>query len=82
MTAGNGRRISIGNKGMPDICGILPPQFGQPGRALFIEVKTPKGRVSEAQTIWLVKAVEQGALAFVARSLEDVIEALEEDRHG
>ena len=74
-----GMRVPSGNLGLPDICGVLS---NPPGRALFIEVKTPKGKVSEAQTIWLVKAADLGALAFVARCLDDVINALQEDRHG
>lgn len=54
--------------GIPDIIGILPG-----GRALFIEVKTENGKLSEAQEAFLENAKALGALAFVARHLDDVI---------
>jgi hypothetical protein len=47
------------------------------GRAIFIEVKTPKGRVSPEQKAFIEKAKESGAIAFVARSLTDVERELE-----
>ena len=58
-------------RGLPDILGVLPG-----GRALCIEVKRPGGRLSEHQERFLAAARRQGALAFVARSLTDAIEAL------
>lgn len=54
-------------KGVPDISGILPD-----GRALFIEVKKPKGVVSSHQKEFLAKATANGALAFVARYPQDI----------
>lgn len=54
--------------GVPDILGVLPG-----GRALMIEVKTMKGKLSDHQRRFLENAANQGALAFEARSLEDVI---------
>lgn len=53
--------------GVPDISGVLPD-----GRALFIEVKLPKGKLSTAQQIFLARAGMLGALAFEARSPQDV----------
>lgn len=55
-------------KGVPDILGVLAG-----GQALMIEVKTEKGKVSEHQESFLNKARANGAKAFVARSVEDVI---------
>lgn len=55
-------------KGVPDIIGIL-----EHGRMLLIEVKTEKGKVSEAQEEFLQTARVCGALAFEARSVEDVM---------
>jgi len=52
--------------GIADITGIFR---GQP---LAIEVKSDKGRVSDAQEIFLQRFNEEGGIAFVARSIEDV----------
>lgn len=57
--------------GCPDLLGQLPD-----GRLLAIEVKRPSGRVTEAQAAFLEKAEHYGALAFVARSVDDVLEAI------
>ncbi len=46
------------------------------GRSCYIEVKSPTGRVSPAQKIFMDKVNELGGLAFVARSLNDVEEKL------
>lgn len=54
------------NIGSADILGIYNGYF------LAIEVKRPKGVVTEHQEAWLTQMVNLGALAFVARSLEDV----------
>lgn len=60
-------------KGVPDIVGVLPG-----GRALFIEVKTKTGRLSQEQQNFLENATEQGALAFMARSMEEADQKLKE----
>tara|TARA_Y100001938_G_scaffold147366_2_gene228388 strand:- start:310 stop:651 length:342 start_codon:yes stop_codon:yes gene_type:complete len=57
--------------GVSDICGVLPC-----GTAVFIEVKTPKGRLSENQKKFLKDMQDNNALAFVARSVDDVRERL------
>lgn len=56
-------------RGVSDILGILPD-----GRFLAIEVKTRTGRVSEYQASFLYEITKNGGVAFVARSVEDVIE--------
>jgi hypothetical protein len=56
--------------GVPDIIGI------HKGRMIAIELKAPKGVVSEAQQEFIDRINEAGGLAFVARSLDDVIEGL------
>ncbi len=58
-------------KGLPDIVGVLPS-----GRALYIEVKTEKGRISDYQESFLSALQENNALAFIARSIEDVREKI------
>ena len=59
-------------KGFPDIHGLL---LG--GRAFYIEVKRPGGgRESEDQRRFLDKALGGGALAGVARSVEEAMQIL------
>lgn len=57
--------------GFSDLFGVLPG-----GRALFLEIKAPKGKPSEAQTNFLTQVSKTGALAGVARSYEDVIKII------
>lgn len=54
--------------GTPDIIGVC-----EGGRFLAIEVKTAEGRVSKEQAAFLRQVTDAGGLAFVARSLDDVI---------
>src|ERR1035441_8428025 len=53
--------------GVSDILGVL-----KGGRILAIEVKSPKGRVSPQQDRFIDNINENGGLAFVARSIEEV----------
>lgn len=57
--------------GTSDILGI-----DSNGRFIAIEVKTAKGRLSENQKIFIDDINKHGGLAFVARSVDDVREAL------
>lgn len=54
-------------KGVADILGIIQ------GRFLAIEVKSDKGLISTEQKIFLKHINEEGGIAFVARSVEQVI---------
>jgi len=56
--------------GVPDIIGCFK------GRLIGIEIKSEKGVVSESQKEFIENINRAGGLAFVARSLEDVIEGL------
>jgi Holliday junction resolvase len=56
--------------GIPDIIGIWQ------GRYLGIEVKTDRGVVSDKQQKKIDEINAQGGIAFVARSVNDVIEKL------
>jgi VRR-NUC domain len=81
MNSGAGRLSYANNKtsqfmrfgfpGCPDIIGQL-----KGGRALYIEVKRPSGRVSPEQAEFIAMAARHGAVALVARSVADVVEAL------
>lgn len=70
-TAKASQFIRFGFPGMPDVLGQLPG-----GRLLAIEVKRPSGKVTDDQAAFLEKAGRSGALAFVARSVDDVLERI------
>jgi hypothetical protein len=57
--------------GVSDILGVLPG-----GRFLAIEVKAPAGRVSPHQQQFIDTINQNGGLAFVARSVEEVEQQL------
>lgn len=58
--------------GLPDITGCL-----KDGRAFWIEVKTPAGRLSDHQVRFIKNIQDAGGIAFVARSVDDVIRELD-----
>jgi hypothetical protein len=60
--------------GVSDIIGLLPN-----GRLFAIEVKSAIGRLSEHQKAFIEEIKTNNGIAFVARSLEDVIYNLELD---
>jgi penicillin-binding protein-related factor A (putative recombinase) len=61
------RKNSIHRKvGVSDIIGVIN------GRAVFIEVKSAKGKLSPGQVQFLEEAKQNGAITIVARSIEDV----------
>ncbi|MDO9334967.1 MAG: VRR-NUC domain-containing protein [Caulobacter sp.] len=57
--------------GVPDVCLLIPG-----GKIGFIELKAPKGRMSESQLEFTEAAKERGALVAVCYSLEDVTQYL------
>ena len=64
----DGRHFDTGlPKGFSDLFGFRQSD----GRAVFIEVKAPSGRVRAEQVKFIEKMREYGALAGVARSVED-----------
>ena len=64
--------ISFGFTGCPDIMGML-----RDGRYLAIECKRSGGRVRPEQRQHITQAADHGAVAIIARSLEDVQKALD-----
>ena len=60
-------------KGTSDILGIM-----KGGRFLAIEVKSKRGKVSKEQKAFLYRVNKLGGLGFVARSLEEVRNELDE----
>lgn len=61
----------MSEKGIPDIIGILPG-----GRFLGIEIKRPGGRVSPEQAKWIQNINDSGGIAFVAYSVDEVVDRL------
>ena len=60
-------------KGVPDLC--LPKQSGGYG-ALYIEMKTPKGKITGDQIKTMNRLREEGNLAVVCFSVQDAIETI------
>lgn len=64
--------VRFGFKGSPDIHGVL-----KGGRALYCETKRPSTNLDPDQVIFRDKAIQAGAMYFIARRIEDVFDALE-----
>lgn len=63
----DGRPVSTGlPPGFSDLFGFTPQ-----GRAFFLEIKTPTGRIRPEQAAFLEAMRKRGALAGVARSVQD-----------
>ena len=69
------RRVQGLPKGHSDLAGV---RIGD-GRAVYIEVKTPTGKVRPDQENFLRRMREYGALAGVARSVEDARRIIHDD---
>lgn len=65
-------------KGSADLIGVLAPE----GRFLALEVKTPKGRISKEQELFLSLVRKQGGFACVVRSVDDALAAIERAKKG
>ena len=73
----DGRHFDTGlPKGFSDLFGFRHSD----GRIFFIEVKAPKGRVSEAQKNFITQMRSHGAIAGVARSVDDALKIIQEDQ--
>lgn len=71
----DGRYFSTGlPKGFPDLFGVRKSD----GRAVFIEVKTLKGRVSREQLHFIQQMRSIGAVAGICRSAEDAVKLITE----
>lgn len=65
-----------GSTGISDILGIYQKRPDGPGVFLAIEIKGPKGKLSDAQEHFLAEVRRHGGLGFIVHSTTDVIEAL------
>src|SRR3990172_7092534 len=82
MNNGKQRFVKFSFTGASDILGIVPTYSDaiavtRTGRFLAIEVKTCKGKLSLDQKAFLEAVRQNGGLAIVATSLEDVRKVLE-----
>lgn len=67
-----GRLVKYGLcKGSSDIIGIAPG-----GRFLAVEVKTPTGRATKEQELFLAAVRRRGGIGFVARSADEAVALL------
>lgn len=67
------RLIRLAPEGTSDILAVLHPQ----GRLMAVEVKTPRGRLTEAQKGFLEAVRESGGVALVIRDVIDLEAALD-----
>ncbi len=66
----DGRYFNTGvPKGFSDLFGVRKSD----GKAVFIEVKTPKGRPTDKQINFINQMKKQGAIAGICRSAEEAI---------
>lgn len=66
----NGNYFKTGvPKGFPDLFGFRKSD----GKAIFIEVKTQKGRVSAEQLRFIEKMIADGAIAGICRNTQDAL---------
>lgn len=75
LPGGGGRKqfVKFGNKGVSDILGVL-----EGGRALAIEVKRPGSKPTDYQQIFIDAVNAAGGLAFIATSVSEVIDQLDQ----
>lgn len=62
------KRCKNPNTGMPDLCAV------KNGKTYYIEVKTPKGKVSNSQREWHEKAYKHGVIVHVLSSIDETAE--------
>ena len=67
--------IEQGEVGMPDLLAILPHRYSS-CQVLWLEIKTPRGRLNEAQRNWHAWARSQGFRVEIIHSLEELLEVV------
>jgi hypothetical protein len=73
-TEGRTVRYGVGGKGGSDLIGIVRGT----GRFVACEVKSEGGRPTQQQLMFLDRVRRSGGLAFIARSVDDVVRELED----
>lgn len=76
IDAGTGRerRVNMGTPGFPDLMVIM-----RGGRILFIELKAPKGRVTDKQAAMHDRLEELGHRVVVARDVASAVGAVQQE---
>jgi len=69
-TRGRKHKSAHYRKGVPDVLGVWH------GKPLAVEVKTEVGVTSKEQIEFIAEFTTMGGIAFVAKSLEDVVKKL------
>src|SRR3990167_6155960 len=69
--------LSFGEKGISDIIGCLPPD----GKMIAVEVKSNTGVPSKEKVEFLDKVKENGGIAILAYTIDEVIEKLENNKN-
>lgn len=64
-------RFGVGSPGGSDLIGIAPD-----GRFLAVEIKTPKGKATDAQLNFISAVIKKGGIAGIARSPADAVALL------
>ena len=88
-----GERPEVGMQaGVPDLCipvpssiwsdGVNAGRYPEMAGALYIELKTKTGRLSDQQIEWLDRLTDAGNACTVCRSLDDVIATVREYQNG
>lgn len=78
---GKTRFVRFGFPGCSDIIGVIGHEIPEwEGRPLAIEVKSPTGKATMEQLVFLGEIAKRGGLAFIARSVEDVERELAKPR--
>ena len=72
MAEFDGQPVRFGFVGQPDICGFL-----RTGRALFMEVKRPGRKMTEAQAWFMQQAQDAGCCAGCVTSVDEAVALLE-----
>ena len=61
--------------GVPDLL-VYPRGYSSRMQPMWLELKTEKGKLREAQLRWGIAAVSRGAARAIVRTLDEAIEAL------
>lgn len=71
-----GNRITVGFKGLSDLVGFRPD-----GRFFALEIKTPTGRPSKEQILFVDFCMSHGAIAGIVNSVESALKTVLEVEH-
>jgi hypothetical protein len=71
----SGGWVKFGFTGCPDVWAMT-----KAGQLVVCEVKRPSGKATDEQKVFLQRVKENGGIAFIARSADDVLEALVMDK--